>query len=153
MRTNLDADRLRAYVKEFAKTMQCNCDLDAWEPDKRTGHSHVCRIHQAAINAERYGDERHAFTLVELLVVVTIIAILITPLLCITIGCTQTAGPRFCEGDLVQHRSDGGIGVVILYDPFPGKYRVRFPRRSGRGEPYMFQWAYPYELEHYGEDK
>jgi len=28
--------------------MQCNCDLDRWEPEKSTGHSFVCRIHQQA---------------------------------------------------------------------------------------------------------
>ena len=29
--------------------LQCNCDLDNWEPEKETGHSHVCRIHKAAM--------------------------------------------------------------------------------------------------------
>lgn len=24
----------------------CNCDLDNWEPERTTGHSHVCRIHK-----------------------------------------------------------------------------------------------------------
>lgn len=28
--------------------MQCNCDLDNWEPERTTGHSWVCRIHKAA---------------------------------------------------------------------------------------------------------
>lgn len=28
--------------------MRCNCDLDNWEPEKSTGHSHVCRIHKEA---------------------------------------------------------------------------------------------------------
>lgn len=42
---------LNIRVAEFAKTMRCNCDLDAWEPEPSTGHSHVCRIHQAAIAA------------------------------------------------------------------------------------------------------
>ena len=31
--------------------MACNCDLDRWEPEKATGHSHVCRIHKAAMSA------------------------------------------------------------------------------------------------------
>jgi hypothetical protein len=39
-------------VKELAKTMQCNCDLDNWEPERNTGHSWVCRIHKAAIEAQ-----------------------------------------------------------------------------------------------------
>jgi hypothetical protein len=33
--------------------MQCNCDLDRWEPEPLTGHSHVCRIHKAAIERRR----------------------------------------------------------------------------------------------------
>ena len=32
--------------------MGCNCDLDNWEPERSTGHSHVCRIHKAAIAAD-----------------------------------------------------------------------------------------------------
>jgi hypothetical protein len=32
-----------------AKEMQCNCDLDNWEPEKSTGHSWVCRIHKFVI--------------------------------------------------------------------------------------------------------
>jgi len=35
----------RELAQIFAKTMQCNCDLDKWQPEKSTGHSHVCRIH------------------------------------------------------------------------------------------------------------
>jgi hypothetical protein len=26
--------------------MACNCDLDKWQPEQDTGHSHVCRIHK-----------------------------------------------------------------------------------------------------------
>jgi len=40
-------------IMGFEKTMQCNCDLDNWEPEKLTGHSHVCRIHNAAIRLLR----------------------------------------------------------------------------------------------------
>jgi len=36
-------------AKELEATLLCNCDLDKWEPDKRTGHSVVCRIHQTAV--------------------------------------------------------------------------------------------------------
>lgn len=36
------ADRLKA------EGMQCNCDLDNWAPEDSTGHSCVCRIHNAA---------------------------------------------------------------------------------------------------------
>ena len=39
-------------IKEIASAletqMQCNCDLDSWEPERSTGHSYVCRIHNAA---------------------------------------------------------------------------------------------------------
>ena len=52
-------------LKEIAKTlrsngMQCNCDLDNWEPDRSTGHSHVCRIHKVTIRIARfcYNNER-----------------------------------------------------------------------------------------------
>lgn len=41
--------RLREAAIEFSRTMQCNCDLDKWEPEKTTGHSFVCRIHKAAM--------------------------------------------------------------------------------------------------------
>ena len=41
-------------LKEIAQSlrdegMRCNCDLDNWEPEKSTGHSHVCRIHKRAM--------------------------------------------------------------------------------------------------------
>lgn len=49
--------RLREIVRELRdQRMQCNCDLDNWEPEPNTGHSWVCRIHKAAIlklNEER----------------------------------------------------------------------------------------------------
>ena len=40
---------LLEIAAELRKTMQCNCDLDKWQPDLRTGHTFVCRIHQTAI--------------------------------------------------------------------------------------------------------
>lgn len=40
---------MRAKAEELKKTMQCNCDLDRWEPELSTGHSWVCRIHKAVI--------------------------------------------------------------------------------------------------------
>lgn len=40
---------LREVARGFEKDMQCNCDLDNWEPTKITGHSTVCRIHKAAM--------------------------------------------------------------------------------------------------------
>lgn len=43
----------KELANEFEKTMQCNCDLDKWEPERRTGHSWVCRIHKAAVEAAR----------------------------------------------------------------------------------------------------
>lgn len=45
---------LREKAKELAKKMRCNCDLDNWQPDTRTGHSWVCRIHRAAIGNPLY---------------------------------------------------------------------------------------------------
>jgi hypothetical protein len=40
---------LREIVAELkAEGMRCNCDLDNWEPEQSTGHSHVCRIHKRA---------------------------------------------------------------------------------------------------------
>lgn len=30
--------------------MQCNCDLDKWEPNRSTGHSDVCQVHKATIH-------------------------------------------------------------------------------------------------------
>lgn len=44
----------REIVEKHEKAMQCNCDLDNWEPERTTGHSWVCRIHKAA-TAESYG--------------------------------------------------------------------------------------------------
>ncbi len=44
---------LKTIVTELEKTMRCNCDLDRWEPERSTGHSHVCRIHKAAIEKSR----------------------------------------------------------------------------------------------------
>lgn len=38
----------------YANGMQCNCDLDNWEPERSTGHSWVCRIHKFAIERHRY---------------------------------------------------------------------------------------------------
>jgi len=35
-------------VRRISPQMQCNCDLDKWEPERSTGHSCVCRIHKAA---------------------------------------------------------------------------------------------------------
>lgn len=41
---------LREIASEIkAGGMRCNCDLDNWEPEASTGHSHVCRIHKRAI--------------------------------------------------------------------------------------------------------
>ena len=46
---------LKQIVKECEAEMQCNCDLDNWEPEKDTGHSFVCRIHNTA-KARFLGD-------------------------------------------------------------------------------------------------
>ena len=39
---------LKDIVRSLEKGMQCNCDLDNWEPETDTGHSWVCRIHKRA---------------------------------------------------------------------------------------------------------
>jgi hypothetical protein len=42
------------HVAEYlydVKKVACNCDFDAWEPEQKTGHTHVCRIHKLAISA------------------------------------------------------------------------------------------------------
>ena len=40
--------KLKARVHQLEKKMQCNCDLDNWQPERETGHSWVCRIHKKA---------------------------------------------------------------------------------------------------------
>ena len=51
------SNKLMEIVEELEKTMQCNCDLDAWQPERSTGHSHVCRIHNAAKERFKYGGK------------------------------------------------------------------------------------------------
>ncbi len=46
-------DRLIEIVKELEKNNKCNCDLDNWQPERNTGHSHVCRIHTQAVSKFR----------------------------------------------------------------------------------------------------
>ena len=48
-----DAFARRCADDLYAGGMQCNCDLDNWEPEKSTGHSWVCRIHSAATECVR----------------------------------------------------------------------------------------------------
>jgi len=42
-------EKIKAIVKNLESRMQCNCNLDKWEPERLTGHSFVCRIHRAAL--------------------------------------------------------------------------------------------------------
>jgi len=49
MNEEIEAKAIKQLVEKFESEMQCNCDLNNWEPTKQTGHSHVCRIHKAAI--------------------------------------------------------------------------------------------------------
>lgn len=45
-----DKRDLRVISKELRDNgMRCNCDLDNWQPERSTGHSHVCRIHKRAM--------------------------------------------------------------------------------------------------------
>lgn len=40
---------LRDHVADLKdEGVRCNCDLDAWEPERDTDHSWVCRIHRLA---------------------------------------------------------------------------------------------------------
>jgi hypothetical protein len=49
--TDKRAEALKAAVEEAKSRMQCNCDLDNWQPERSTGHSCVCRVHKAAMAA------------------------------------------------------------------------------------------------------
>lgn len=49
---------LREIAKEFETKLQCNCDLDNWQPERGTQHSCVCRIHKSAMM--RYHELRRA---------------------------------------------------------------------------------------------
>jgi len=40
---------LREIATELNGGMQCNCDLDNWQPNVSTGHSDVCRVHKRAM--------------------------------------------------------------------------------------------------------
>lgn len=40
---------LREIATDLELVMRCNCDLDNWQPDTRSGHSWVCRIHKRAL--------------------------------------------------------------------------------------------------------
>ena len=40
---------LSEIVLEVEKELSCNCDLNNWEPERSTGHSWVCRIHEEAV--------------------------------------------------------------------------------------------------------
>lgn len=37
---------LKEIRDKIEPDMQCVCDLDRWEPEQDTGHSHVCPIHR-----------------------------------------------------------------------------------------------------------
>jgi hypothetical protein len=49
-RKKMEKSTLKEIARELEKTMQCNCDLDRWEPERTTGHESGCRIHKAAVN-------------------------------------------------------------------------------------------------------
>jgi len=46
--TNITPKQIAKYLHKKRK-MQCNCDLDKWEPEQNTGHNFICNIHKAAI--------------------------------------------------------------------------------------------------------
>ena len=47
----------KKIIENLENKMSCNCDLDNWEPDKRTGHSWVCRIHQEYLRKVKGGEK------------------------------------------------------------------------------------------------
>ena len=51
-------DKMKVIVTELEKKLQCNCDLDAWQPEHATGHSRVCRIHKTAMEKYMRGSRR-----------------------------------------------------------------------------------------------
>ena len=53
----LTRENIREIVTEMENKMRCCCDLDNWQPESTTGHTWVCRIHQAAI--ERWESINH----------------------------------------------------------------------------------------------
>jgi len=38
---------------EAEGNIQCNCDLDQWQPEKSSGHTWTCRIHKLAVGKFR----------------------------------------------------------------------------------------------------
>ncbi len=51
---------LKEIVTILEKSLQCDCDLDRWEPEPGTGHSWLCRIHTKAISIYTGSDEARA---------------------------------------------------------------------------------------------
>lgn len=49
---------LKERVEDTEAKLQCNCDLDNWEPEKDTGHSWVCRIARKAKSQSEYPTPR-----------------------------------------------------------------------------------------------
>lgn len=60
--------RLHSIAKILNKHMQCNCDLDKWEPERSTGHSAVCRIHKAVIHQMALDNQHGEASLAHLVV-------------------------------------------------------------------------------------
>jgi len=48
---------LTEIVSEVEQELHCNCDLDRWEPERSTGHSWVCRIHEVATRRHKWPNE------------------------------------------------------------------------------------------------
>lgn len=44
-----DTDVIKARLAYFRAALGCNCDLDNWQPTQKTGHTFVCRIHNAVL--------------------------------------------------------------------------------------------------------
>ncbi len=50
-RSKRRAARIKERVKVLESKLQCNCDLDNWQPEQSTGHSWVCCIHKKALSS------------------------------------------------------------------------------------------------------
>lgn len=47
----------KTIIDKLEKEMQCNCDLDNWQPELDTGHSWVCRIHETFKAMQEYDKQ------------------------------------------------------------------------------------------------
>ena len=51
------SESMTEILARLESKMQCQCDLDRWEPEKDTGHSWACPIHKEAKRLKLLKDE------------------------------------------------------------------------------------------------